>query len=123
MSNALVDLYNEKYGGTKTAGKMPPAVKAKFEANAGNPGAAPAHIFSALLQIGQGKAHPIFFNAEYLVVVGMQPHHGDELFLALLRRTINVRIVHGEPPHSQQPRQLTGLLIAVTGAVLGKAQR
>lgn len=41
MSNALVDLYNEKYGGTKTAGKMPPAVKAKFEANAGNPGAAP----------------------------------------------------------------------------------
>ena len=57
-------------------------------------------------------------QAEGIVVVLMQSHHGDKLFLGRLARAIDVGIVLSESADTHQPVQLPGWLVAIYGPVL-----
>ena len=69
------------------------------------------------------EAHQIFLNPEEREIFQIHLVHGVELRLELVRRAVNVRVVHLHRAHPHQPEQLATLLVAITRPVLRQPQR
>ncbi len=59
------------------------------------------------------EPHDVLLDAEDLEIIQIHPAYRQELFLKLVDRAVNVRVVHLHRPHSHQTKQLSTLFIAV----------
>jgi hypothetical protein len=71
----------------------------------------------------RAEAHDVFLDAENLEILQIHLVDRVELGGELLRRAIDVRVVHVERAHAHEAEQFARLLVAVAGAVFGQAQR
>jgi len=69
-----------------------------------------------------GEAHQVFLDAEDIEVLEIHLVHGIELGLELIFRAVDVGVVHLHGTDAHEAEEFAGLLVAVTGAVLGEAQ-
>ncbi len=69
------------------------------------------------------ETHQIFVDPEELEIIQIHLVHGVELRFELLRRHVEMRIVHLHRAHPHQSEQLAALLVAITGPVLRQSQR
>ena len=71
----------------------------------------------------RAEAHDVFLDAENLEILQIHLVDRVELLRELLRRAINVRVVHVERADAHEAEQFARLLVAIAGAVFGEAQR
>ena len=71
----------------------------------------------------RAEAHAEFLEPENLEILEVHLVHSAELVGELLRCAVNVRVVHLHRAHAHEAHQFAGALVAVTGAILGQAQR
>src|SRR5437867_1348239 len=69
------------------------------------------------------KAHQIFLDPEKLEIVQIHLVYGVELRFELLRRHVEMGVVHLERAHPHQSEQLAALLVAITGPILSQSKR
>jgi len=67
------------------------------------------------------ETHHVFLDAEDLEILQIHLVHRVELGGELLRRAINMRIVHVQRPHAHEAEQFARLFVAVTSAILREA--
>ena len=71
----------------------------------------------------RAEAHDVFLDAEKLEILEVHFVHGVEFLGELIGRAIDVRVVHVHGTDAHEAEQLAALLIAITCAVFGQAQR
>ncbi len=71
--------------------------------------------------IAQGEAVAVVGDAEVAIGALDKLHDGGELFLDLIGRAEDVRIVQGHAAHAAQPAQRSRKLVAIHGAEFGEA--
>ena len=79
------------------------------------------HVFLAhAFRRAGAEPHLVLLEPENLEILQIHLVDRVELGGKLLRRAIDMRVVHVERPHPHQAEQLARLLVAITGAVFGE---
>ncbi len=78
-------------------------------------------LLSQLFWVMSGESHEVLFEAEDLEVFEVHLIHGDELRFELFRGAVQMGVVHLHRADPHEAEQFTGLFVAVTGPVFGKA--
>ena len=68
----------------------------------------------------RAEAHAEFLKPENLEIFQVHFVDGSEFVGELLRRAVDVRVVHLHRPHAHEAHQFAGTLVAITGAILGQ---
>src|SRR5262249_55429967 len=76
-----------------------------------------------LCRIMRRETHQIFVDSEELEVTQVHFVYGIELSFELLRRHVQVGIVHVQRTHTHESKQLATLLVAITRSVFRQPQR
>src|SRR5256714_1927116 len=80
-------------------------------------------FLSELARVVGRESHQILFDAEKLEVIQIHFVYGIELRLELLRRHIEMGVVHLHRAHAHKSKQLAALLVTMTESVLRQSQR
>ena len=80
-------------------------------------------FFAKLRWIVRRKTHQIFVDPEKLEVIQIHLVHRIELGFELLRRHVEMRIIHLQRAYPHKAEQLAALLVAITRPILRQPQR
>ena len=80
-------------------------------------------FLAKLRWIVRRETHQIFVDPEELEIIQIHFVHGIELRFELLRRHVEVRVIHLQRAHPHESEQLAALLVPITRPVFRQPQR